>query len=147
MNQPCLKSELSLFDPPLTQVTMERAHWVDMYPIASLDGNGPIEFSFLGTQDEYLDLNDTILYVKLKVTKNDGSALPAVATAILANLTLSALFSDVTLTMNDTVVEGGNFLYPYKAMMTSLLQFDEGMKKPNWRRQDTMLMRRLERVG
>ena len=131
MNQPCLKSELSLFDPPLTQVTMERAHWVDMYPIASLDGNGPIEFSFLGTQDEYLDLNDTSLYVKLKVTKNDGSALPAVATAtaIPANLTLSALFTDVTLTMNDTVVEGGNFLYPYKAMMTSLLQFDEGMKK------------------
>ena len=47
MNHLCLKSELSLFDPPLTQVIMERAHWVDMYPIASLDGGGPIEFSFM----------------------------------------------------------------------------------------------------
>ena len=129
MNQPCMKSELSLFDPPLTQVTMERALWVDVYPISSLDGSGPIEFAFMGTQEEYLDLNDTLLYVKLKVTKADGSNLTAAGTLVPTNLFLSALFSEITLTMNDTVVEGGHYLYPYKVMMSSLLQFDVGMKK------------------
>jgi len=128
MNQACLKTELSLFDPPLTQVTMERAVWVDVYPLTSLDGNGPIEFSFMGTQDEYLDLNDTVLYVKMKVTKKDGTVLGATAHATPANLTLAALFSDISLTLNDTVIEGGHFLHPYKAIMSSLLQFDESMK-------------------
>ena len=128
MNHPCLKTELSLFDSPLTQVTMDRALWVDIYPVASLDGNGPIEFCFMGTQDEYLDLNDTMIYVKLKVTKKDGTALAATSVATPANLTLAALFSDITLSMNDTVIEGGNFLYPYKSIMSSLLQYDNGMK-------------------
>ena len=127
--QPCLKSELSLFDPPQYQVTMERAMWIDVHPAGSLDGNGPIEFCFMGTQEEYLDLNDTMLYVKLKVVKKDGSALAGGAHATPANLTLAALFSDVSLSMNDTVLEGGHFLYPYKAMMTSLLQYNSDVKK------------------
>jgi len=128
MNQPCVKSELSLFDSPLVQVTMERSLWVDVYPIASLDGNGPIEFAFMGTQDEYLDLNDTLLYVKMKVTKTDGTNLDATSNTTPTNLTLASLFSDISLTMNDTIIDGGHFLYPYKAMMSSLLQFDDGMK-------------------
>jgi hypothetical protein len=107
---------------------MERAVWVDVYPISSLDGSGPIEFCFMGTQDEYLDLNDTMLYVKMKVTKTDGTDLGAASVATPANLTLAALFSDISLSMNDTSVDGGNFLYPYKSMMASLLQFDGGMK-------------------
>jgi hypothetical protein len=69
-----------------------------------------------------------MLYVKMKVTKSDGTALTAGSSATPANLTLGALFSDITLCMNDTVVEGGHFLYPYKAIMSSLLPFDEGMK-------------------
>ena len=63
------------------------------------------------------------------MTKADGSNLTAAGTLVPTNLFLSALFSDITLTMNETVVEGGHYLYPYKAMMSSLLQFDVGMKK------------------
>lgn len=128
MNHPCMKSELSLFDPPLTQVTMERATWVDVHPLSSLDGSGPVEFSIVGTQDEYLDLNDTALYVKMKIVKLDGSKFDATLKPYTANLTLSSLFSDVSLSLNDTTIEGGHYLYPYKAMMSSLLQFDDGVK-------------------
>ena len=128
MNTPCLKSELSLFDLPLTQVVMERSLWIDVYPVVSLDGNSPIEFSFSSGQDEYLDLNDTVLYVKLKVTKTDGTNLDAASVATPGNLTLASLFSDIHLSMNETMLDGGHYLYPYKAMMTSLLQFDDGMK-------------------
>jgi hypothetical protein len=102
---------------------------VDVLPIASLEGSGPVEFNIVGTQDEYFDLNETALYVKIKVVKNDGSNLDAAAKPYPTNLTLAALFSDVCLTLNDTVVEGGHNLYPYKAMMSCLLQFDESMKK------------------
>jgi hypothetical protein len=113
---------------------MDRAAWVDIHPISSVqNGNGPLEFLIAGSQDEYLDLNDTGLYVKMRVVKSNGSDITtAEATAgkiCTANLTLAALFSDVSVTMNDTLVEGGHYLYPYKAMMSCLLQFDNGMKK------------------
>jgi len=122
-----VKSELALFDPPMSQVSMERSAWVDVYPLATLDG-GPVEFLISGTQDDYLDLNDTILYVKLKITKADGSNLDAAGKVYLANLTLSSLFADVSLFLNEHMVEGGHYLYPYKAYMSTILQFDESAK-------------------
>jgi len=144
MNHPCMKSELALFDPPMVQVTMERACWVDVHPIATLDGEGPVEFSVVGPQDEYLDLNDTSLYVKFKITKADGNNLAADNKPIIANLGLAALFSDVSLTLNDTVVEGGHYLYPYKSMMSAVLQFDDSVLETQMRAagyQDTVTTR------
>ena len=132
MNQPCGKSELSLFDLPFTQITHEKGGWVDVYPISSLEGNRPIEFSFNGLQNEYLDLNDTMLYIKYKVTKSDGTDIPGanVVTAYTpANLTIAALFNDVTLTLNEVLVESGHQLYPFKALMKTMLQFDENAIK------------------
>ena len=126
---PCMKTELSLFDGPMAQVTMEKASWRDIHPIASLDGNGPVEFHVISSQD-YLDLNDSILYVQICVEKADGTKLDAAGTnkAYLSNLTLASLFSDVSLTLNGTLVEGGSHLYPFKSMMMCLLQFDDNVK-------------------
>jgi hypothetical protein len=132
--QPCIKSELSLFDPPLVQVIADRALWADIHPTSAIDtANGPIEFHISGSQDEYLDLNDTILYVRLKVVKAIGSDLSVDTKIYPANLLLASLFSDVTLTLNGTVIEGGHHLYPYKAMMTCLLQFNTDVKNTQLR--------------
>jgi hypothetical protein len=107
---------------------MERATWVEVHTTAFLEGNGPIEFSIVGSQEEYLDLNDTVLYVRVKLVKSDGGNLDAAMRPFTANLALTSLFSDVTLSLNDTIVEGGHYLYPYKSYMSDLLQFDDGMK-------------------
>lgn len=127
--QACVKSELELFEPPLIQMSMTRSVFVDIYPLTSLDGSGPIEFHLMGTQDEYLDLNDSMLYIKMKVLKSDGTDLAVNADAVPANLTLDALFSDVSLTLNDTLIEGGHHLYPFKSILTSVLQFNGEVKK------------------
>ncbi len=56
-------------------------------------------FLITGSQDEYLDLSDTALHVKMRIVKNNGSDITtAEATSgkiCTANLTLAALFSDV----------------------------------------------------
>jgi hypothetical protein len=134
MQQPCIKSELSLFDPPMVQVTAEKAHWADVHPTSAVTGAGPIEFQVVGSaRDEYLDLNDTILYLRIKITKSNGTDLDDATKVYPTNLLLSSLFSDITLSLNDTVIEGGNGLYPYKSMMTSLLQFNSEIKKTHLR--------------
>jgi hypothetical protein len=127
MQQPCVKSELSLFDAPLVQVTMDKSSWVDVHPAASTSSTAPLEFFISGSQEEYLDLNDTILYLRFKVTKGDGTAMDATTTLRPANLSLATFFKDVSLSLNDTLVEGCQE-YAYKAFMTSLLQFGREMK-------------------
>jgi len=127
MQQPCVKSELCLFDPPMAQVSMEKATTIDVYPATTLDG-GPIEFLISATQDDYYDLNDTMLYLKLKIVNSDGTNLDAAAKPYTANLTLCSLFSDVSLHVNDVLVEGGHFLYPYKSYLSTVLQFEDAVK-------------------
>lgn len=120
---PCGKSELLLFDEVPVQATITGSSWVDFHSITNTETGGPIEFFIGGTQDEYLDLNDTKLYIKakLQVAAEDGVVAPV-------NLLLNSLFQDVTITLNDTVVQGGDQLYAYKAMMNTMLLFDNGTK-------------------
>jgi hypothetical protein len=46
---------------------------------------------------------------------------------------LSSLFDDIRLSLNGTTVEGGYHLYPYKAIMTSLLQLNAEAKRTELR--------------
>ena len=121
----CGKSELGLFDPQPVQTSMERGVYVDIHPLTSPSGGGPIEFLISGSSDEYLDLNDTMLYVRGKVKKEDKTNLTDNAHIALSNIALASFFSDVSVVINDRQVEGGNHLYPYKTYMSYLLRFNK----------------------
>ena len=123
---PVAKSELFLFEPSSTQVCMSNAQWVDVHPLNSVKGNSsPITFSIQGSE-KYLDLNDTVLYLRLKIENKDTTN----DIAPVNNL-LSSLFSDCQLEIGDKVVEGSDFLYPYKAYIHSLLNYSTDTKKNN----------------
>ena len=121
----CGKSELGLFDPRPVQTSMERGAYVDIHPLTSPSGGGPIEFFIPSTSDEYIDLNDTMFYVRGKVKKEDKTDLPDTALIALSNIPLASLFADVSVVINDRQVEGGNHLYPYKTYMSYLLRFNK----------------------
>ena len=106
----CGKSELGLFDPRPVQTSMERGIFVDVHPLASPSGGGPIEFFIPSSSDEYIDLNDTMLYIRGKVRKEDKTNLTQNALIALSNVPLASLFSDVSVVINDRQVEGGNHL-------------------------------------
>jgi len=108
------KSELRIFDKLSPQVVIESAIFHDVHPSTSLASNSTsIEFLIHGSLNEYLDLNDTPLYIKCKATKDDGTNLDV--DTVPTNFTLNSLFSDVTLALNEVVIGGGNQLYTYKA--------------------------------
>ncbi|KAJ8036271.1 hypothetical protein HOLleu_20193 [Holothuria leucospilota] len=71
----CDKSELDLFTIPLTQTSIERGDWKEYRSLPSINAGGPIEFYVFGSGEEYIDLGQTQLYVRAKITKKDGSAL------------------------------------------------------------------------
>ncbi|ELT93030.1 hypothetical protein CAPTEDRAFT_210574 [Capitella teleta] len=124
MSCECLKSELDLFSMPPTQTSIIGGQWVEYQPLSSLSTAGPIEFSISGSGDDYVDFSQSWLYVAAKVTKADDTNLDATASIAPVNNWLHSLFSQIDLSLNDTLVTTSNNTYPYRAYIENLLTFD-----------------------
>ena len=126
------KNELRIFDDCPPQVVAESAIFQDVHPITAIDATSTIiDFKINGSTTEYLDLNDTLLSMRVKVCKPDGTAFTtADATRpVPCNYFLNALFSDVSMSLNDVHIEGGGSVYPYKATIESALNFGDDAKR------------------
>ena len=64
----CAKTELCIFDSALPQVVVDSTSFEEIYPINALEGKSDIQFTIVGSNTDYLDLNDTLLSVSVKVT-------------------------------------------------------------------------------
>ncbi|XP_035231451.1 uncharacterized protein F54H12.2-like [Stegodyphus dumicola] len=117
----CTKSELDLFSLPPTQTVIERGQWVEFHPLANVSEGSPVEFNISGSGDEYLDLSQTQLYVKVKILKSDGKPLTAESKVGPVNLFLHSMFSQVDISLNERLVSSSNNTYPYRAMIEKLL--------------------------
>ena len=122
-------SALCLFDDADVQMDITRSVRVDYFPVHSITPNAPIEFNIPGTPDEYVDLGDIRLLLHLKILKKDKAAWAGADKAAFINQPISSIFQDIFLKIADTQVEGGQHLYPYRAYLSSLLQFHPSAKK------------------
>ncbi len=117
-------SQLCLFDRPAVQTDFIRNTTADYYPLNNISAGGPFEFTIPGSNDEYIDVNDIKLYVLAKVTKADGKPIVTATDKVgLNNLPISTLFQDVSLTIEDKQIEGGQMCYPYLGYFSTVMQF------------------------
>ena len=72
-SQDCTKSELDLFTIPATQTSITKGQWIEYQPLRNVTDSGPIEFNVSGSGEEYLDLAKTLLFLKAKITKANGT--------------------------------------------------------------------------
>ena len=121
---------LDLFSVPPTQTAVRDGQWVEYHPLATLAPNAPIEFIVSGATADYIDMNNSYLHVKAKVTKNDGSA-PLAADVGFApvNYWMHSLFSQVDVLLNDTLVTPSENTYPYRAYIESTLNYGREAKE------------------
>jgi hypothetical protein len=117
----CTKSELDLFDVPPTQISYEAARIVDYYPISNID-NGPIEFFISGSSDEYIVLSQTYLYLEVQILDSSDKPLTSQIVAPV-NLFMHSLFSQVDVSLNDTLVTASVNTYPYRCIFETLLNY------------------------
>ncbi|XP_033642416.1 uncharacterized protein F54H12.2-like [Asterias rubens] len=127
-SEECTKSELDLFTLPPTQTSIEKGQYVEYHPISNLADGGPIQFYVPGSSEEYIDPSQTQLYVKVKVTKGDGTDLKDTDVVGPCNLLLQTLFSQVDVTLNERLISASTPTYPYRAMIETLLTYDKGAK-------------------
>lgn len=127
------KSELKLFDDHPPQVVVDSASFEDVHPSNSLDSKTTnIEFAIAGSNVDYLDLNDTLLSLRVKLVDADGNdftTTEATKNPTPSNWFLNALINDVSLYFNDVLIEGGSTTYPYKATIESVMNFGDDAKR------------------
>ena len=122
------KTELKIFDDHPPQVVIEAGYFEDVYPKAATEST-TIEFEVPSSNVDYMDLNDTLLSLQVKVVKADGTALTDKDKPVPSDYFMHSLFSDVSLALNDTTIEGGSGIYPYKAVIESELNFNSETKQ------------------
>ena len=127
-------SSLCLFDQPAVQTDFIRNQDVDYYPLTNVASGGPIEFTIPGSAEEYIDVNDIHLYILAKVTKADGSKIDSATDKVgLNNLPIAALFQDVSLTLGESQIEGGQMCYPYLGYFNTVMQFTPSAQRSHMR--------------
>ena len=96
-----LVSELALFDLPSSQTSVTDVYYEEIRPLSQVSSDGPFEFKISGQNStDYLDLKNSQIYVRLRVTKADGTALTTEKVGT-ANLFLQALFSTTEVTLQN----------------------------------------------
>lgn len=125
----CSKSELDLFSLPPTQTSIEHGQWVQYKPLSSLSDESPIEFVVPGHGDEYLDLSQTIVSMKVRILQQDGSKLNAQCDKVgPVNNFLHSLFSQVDVFLNQKLISANGNTYPYRAYIETLLNYSDSAK-------------------
>ena len=125
-----LHTGLDLFSVWPTQTSIESGMYIEYLPLGSIGSANNIEF-FINQKgsDEYIDLANTFLHVRAKVTDEKGEAIADGATVAPVNNFLHSLFSQVDISLNNTLVTPSENTYAYRAYIENTLNYDRTAKK------------------
>ena len=121
----CSSSSLDLFLLPPTQSSFQKGKTVDYHPITSLSDGGPIEFKVSGSGKEFLDLARSYLYLKVKVSKTDGSNLDVASKVGFANYPIASLFNQVDVILGGKLISSATNTYAHRSILEVLLNYDK----------------------
>jgi hypothetical protein len=131
---PCSKSEMDFHSMPKLLTSVADSMMVAYPPISALDvDTNVIKFNISGSSDTYIDLGNTFLYIKGKLTSGTGVALNANSKACPVNLFAYALFSSCEMSINGKQVTQPNAHHPYIPYFQFLFNFGSEAKKTQFR--------------
>jgi len=78
---------------------------------------------------DYIDFANTVLYVKAKITRADGTNLAVDSSIGPRNLFLHSLFLKVDVSLNGTIITASTNTCPYRSVMETLLSYGEDAKR------------------
>ena len=97
--------------------------YVEYHPISSITSGAPIEFDVTASGDDYLDFANSFLYVRAKITRDNGDNLDAADTVGPVNNFLHSLFAQVDVSLNGSLVTSSMNTYAYRAYIETLLSY------------------------
>ena len=130
----CTKSEVSYDSLPFQQVAIEKSYTVYLGPKAALNDEAPLQFDISGSGEDYWDPSEMFLKLKGKIVKADAakSAVnhggPTPSTVGVVNDIANAMFSQIDVVLNDTVISQSSNMYGYKCYLSNLLSYTPEVK-------------------
>jgi hypothetical protein len=119
---PAIRSQVDIFSLPPTDTTTDFSMYAEYRSnLNTDDSNSNLEFKIIGNSSQYLDLQDSFLYLKVKVVNEDGSDLKTGQEISTTNLFLHAMFSQCDVLIKNKLFSTSNNLYPYKSYIETLL--------------------------
>ena len=112
--------DLALFQLPEFETGTQKTDWITYNPINQLTAGSAIEFTVPGTSISYIDLRRTLLSLKLKIVKNDGTDIVQGDKVGLVNAPLHSVFSQVDFNVQQQPTTETGTNYPYKAYLDLL---------------------------
>lgn len=117
-----IRNELDIFQTQGHDMSVVSSHATDYFPTTPLtDPLAPITFNIMGTNEHYIDLSKTRLYMRMRLTQNDGSAMVAADIAVPVNNILHSAFSQCTVWLNEQQITPTSMYYAYRAYLERLL--------------------------
>ena len=124
-SEECCSSPLEWFQVLPTQTTIEKSINVEQQSLTSLRDGGTIEFFVAASADEYIDLENSRLYVKCKVTRADGTPLEADDVVAPINGLFNSLWKNVELDLSNKLISHSSNMHGYVSMMSHLIHDSE----------------------
>ncbi|KAL0151478.1 hypothetical protein M9458_053264 [Cirrhinus mrigala] len=125
MSEECIKSELDLFTVPLTQTAIEKNAYIEVPPLSAISDTAPLEFFIAGTGEDYIDLNNTLLFLRVKITNPNGTDITDGAPVGLINYAGATIFSQVDVSLGDRLISQSTNTHPYRCLIECLLNYDK----------------------
>jgi len=102
-------------------------------PVNSLTDNDeiPLEFLILGTPEKYIDLPEAYIHIQVQVVLKNGNKLPATVIVSPVNLFVHALFNQIDLYLNNTLVTKNSGMYAQRAYIGTTCSYSD-VAKDTW---------------
>lgn len=125
----CQDASFDLFSHPPTESGLQDYHDQEILPLTALSSSSSaIEFNIAGEGDEYIDLSELRLQLRIKVETTDATDLTADDKVELVKFWPHSLFRQCDLFLNGTLVTTSSNMYHYTAYVSSLLSFPKDVK-------------------
>lgn len=124
--------DVAIFETPPVNIGERKKIWIDQLPTSQGTGvKRSVIFHIPGTGEQYTDLSETELYVKLKILDENGNTFEQSPTksAIPIDMILHSMWSMVNIKLNQTLVDTSGTNYMYKSYIETLLNYSEKTKK------------------
>lgn len=133
----CVKSELELFETKGTQTAIDSTKIQDIHPTVSISQTDTLQFSWEGGNDEYLDLQQSTLYISGKIVADDGTALTEKTGATTnqyskvypVNYPIASFFKSLEVWIGGKLIGSSSNLYPYRAYLETVLSYGRDAKE------------------
>ena len=131
----CPASQLDLLEPVGVQTQIEGYKDIEYLPTSIIQDGAPIIFE-IGKDERYSDLSELVIKTVVEIQGPDGTFLEGkqftnateaeslIKVGVINNLAHS-LWEQIVLTINDEKVTDNSPYYAYKAILETLLSYDE----------------------